>query len=44
MANLEGGWLAVTEKFDLQNWEFSDWRGATIAAFVPSFLAACYVN
>ena len=44
MANLNDGWLVVTKKFNLQNWEFSDWRGATIATFVPSLLAACYDN
>ena len=44
MANLNSRWLVVAEKFDPQNWEFSDWRVAAIAAFVPSFLAACYIN
>ena len=44
MANLNSGWLVVTETFDPQNWEFSDWRGAAIATFIPSFLTACYVN
>ena len=44
MANLNGGWLVIAEKFDLQNWEFSDWRGANLAAFIPSLLTACYDN